>query len=60
MWGCREHWFALPAHLRRAIWRAYRPGEEIDQKPSAEYLTVARSVQDWIREHHGPANSVPG
>jgi hypothetical protein len=50
-WGCRAHWFALPKHLRDRIWRAYRPGQERDQKPSAEYVTVAREVQAWIAKY---------
>lgn len=53
-WGCKEHWFKLPGDLRRAIWRAYRPGQEIDQRPSAEYVEVARRVQAWILAHHPP------
>jgi hypothetical protein len=49
MWGCRTHWYALSQHLRDRIWRAYRPGQEIDQRPSADYLAVAREVQAWIK-----------
>ena len=48
-WGCRAHWYALPAGLRAKIWAAYRPGQEIDGRPSSEYMEVARAVQDWIR-----------
>lgn len=48
MWGCREHWFKLPKHLRDAIWKEYRPGQEIDKKPSVRYLAVAALVQGWI------------
>jgi hypothetical protein len=51
MWGCRKHWFKLPASLRQRVWRAYRPGQEADMRPSADYLTVAREVQAWIAEH---------
>lgn len=51
MWGCTPHWYALPASLRAAIWRAYVPGQEVTQSPSKEYLAVARQVEDWIREH---------
>jgi len=51
MWGCRPHWYALPIGLRRAIWRAYRPGQEKDLRPSDEYLKVAREVQLWIAEN---------
>lgn len=48
MWGCKGHWFALPKHLRDRIWKAYRPGQEQDQRPSADYVTVAREAQAWI------------
>lgn len=48
MWGCRKHWYALPKALRDRIWRAYRPGQEADQRPSREYLAVAREAQAWI------------
>lgn len=47
-WGCRAHWYALPEELRTKIWRAYRPGQETDQRPSERYLEVAREVQAWI------------
>jgi hypothetical protein len=48
MWGCKAHWFKLPMRLRSRIWATYRPGQEISKTPSAEYLTVAHEVQDWI------------
>lgn len=54
MWGCKEHWFRLPARLRARIWRHYRPGQEIDLKPSRDYLDVATDVQKWIREEGNP------
>lgn len=49
MWGCREHWYSLPKNLRDRVWRAYRPGQEKDQRPSRQYLAVARDVQAWIQ-----------
>lgn len=52
-WGCRKHWYRLPAELRRAIWQAYRPGQEIDGRPSADYVAVARRVQAWIADNGG-------
>ena len=48
MWGCRGHWFRLPRELRARIWAAYRPGQETDKRPSAEYLRAAGAVRDWI------------
>lgn len=49
MWGCVTHWFKLPLHLRSKIWEAYRPGQEQDARPSAEYIAVAKEVQEWIK-----------
>ncbi len=48
MWGCKPHWFALPADLRRKIWIAYRPGQELHASPSDEYMDVIDEVQKWI------------
>lgn len=56
MWGCREHWYKLPKHLRDRIWQTYAPGQEEGKADvSREYLDAARAVQDWILEHgsHG-------
>ena len=51
MWGCKQHWFTLPKFLRDQIWKAYRPGQEIDKRPSDVYLVVAKLVQLWITEY---------
>jgi len=50
-WGCRRHWYALPAPVRARIWRAYQIGQERSGRPSAEYVAAAREAQDWIRDH---------
>lgn len=51
MWGCRAHWFALPASLRARIWATFKPGQEVDGTPSREYLDAADAVQRWIKEN---------
>lgn len=51
MWGCKKHWFTLPDDLRRAIWRTYRPGQEISKTPSPAYVAVALQVRDWIADY---------
>lgn len=53
MWGCREHWYRLPEHLRDRIWRTFRPGQEKDQTPSRDYVEAARAVQEWISNQEG-------
>lgn len=45
---CRIHWYMVPEPLRRAVWRTYRPGQEIDKRPSAEYLEVMQSAIDAV------------
>jgi len=54
MWGCRPHWYRIPAALRHRIWVAYRTGQESDLRPSETYLEAAEAVQQWIRLHGGP------
>jgi hypothetical protein len=51
LFACRKHWFAIPKPLRDAIWREYRPGQEITKDPSREYVEVARQVREWIERH---------
>ena len=58
-WGCRPHWFALPSGIRSRIWAAYRPGQEVDKKPSAAYVAAARAAQRWIAENHPAGTAVP-
>lgn len=50
MWGCKQHWFALPKILRTDIWLTYRPGQEITKTPSPDYVRAAQRVQEWIRD----------
>jgi hypothetical protein len=52
MWGCKGHWFRLPAILRARIWSTYKPGQEVNGTPSADYLEAARQVQAWIAEQN--------
>lgn len=51
-WGCRKHWFMLPAALRSRIWEAYRKGQEEDGRPSRLYLERAREAQHWIKRNY--------
>lgn len=49
-WGCTAHWFALPKGIRSAIWKAYRPGQELTQTPSRAYMDAAKAAQEWIAQ----------
>lgn len=41
---CLRHWRMVPRALQRAVWAAYRPGQETDKSPSREYLAAARAA----------------
>lgn len=56
MWGCKGHWFTLPAGLRARVWATYRPGQEVNGTPSAAYIEVAKAVQAWIAERSKTPN----
>lgn len=47
---CRKHWYMIPKPLRDAVWAEYRPGQEIDKRPSAEYLKVMRAAIAAVAE----------
>ena len=43
---CRAHWYALPRHMRDAIWRAYRsPGVFSD-----EYMQAAENAEAFLED----------
>jgi len=44
MWGCKRHWFMVPIAIRNAIWKAYRPGQCDDKRPSRAYCEAARAA----------------
>jgi len=47
---CPGHWRMVPTPLRAEIWRTYRPGQEVDKRPSAEYLAAARAAIDAVAD----------
>lgn len=38
---CPRHWKMVPLGLQRAVWSAYRPGQEIDRRPSESWHRAA-------------------
>ncbi len=45
---CLKHWRMVPRDLQRLVWRHYRPGQEMDKRPTAEYLTVMKRAIDAV------------
>ncbi len=55
---CPGHWRLVPEALRAEVWRAYRPGQEKDKRPSREYLAAARAAIDAVAEREGKRRSM--
>lgn len=58
-WGCRGHWYSLPIDIRNAIWKAFRPGQEISGRPNEAYIAAARAAQNWIAANHPNTTGAP-
>lgn len=41
---CTSHWMRVPVALRRAVWDAYRPGQEVDKRPSPAWFQAAKEA----------------
>lgn len=50
---CRRHWFMVPKPLRDAVWAEYRPGQEIDKRPSDAYMEVQQAAVRAVAEKEG-------
>lgn len=45
---CLKHWRMVPRDIQRLVWRHYRPGQEIDKRPTREYLDVMRRAIEAV------------
>lgn len=45
---CANHWRMVPRELQRCVWNFYRDGQEVDKKPSPEYVKAARAAIDSV------------
>lgn len=47
---CKHHWDMVPVGLRREIYNAYVPGQEIYHNPSSEWLHFAKEAIAAVKE----------
>lgn len=47
---CRRHWRLVPTPLKRAVWRFFRPDQEIRKNPSEDYLAAAANAINAVAE----------
>jgi hypothetical protein len=50
---CSRHWRGVPSELQQAVWRHYRRGQEIDKRPTPEYLAAAKAAIDAVAAKEG-------
>ena len=66
---CARHWRMVPAEGKRQVWANYRAGQEVDKRPSSEYLRVTDEcrrivahregrTEEWAREHEQYARTI--
>ncbi len=58
MFMCLKHWRMVPKNMQDAIWRLYRPGQEIDKNPSWEYLDATVDAMRFVREKEKPGSTI--
>jgi hypothetical protein len=49
LWGCRVHWFRVPADLRRELQRHFVPGQSVSTW-TIGYRAAFEAVERWITE----------
>lgn len=50
---CRPHWAMVPNKVRITIWNQYRPGQEVDKRPTLAYLAVQQMSVGMVAEKEG-------
>lgn len=50
---CYRHWTRVPRRLQLKVWHTYRPGQEIDKRPTREYFIAAKAAIDYIAQLEG-------
>ena len=51
---CPDHWRKVPKPLQDEVYKHYRPGQEIDKQPNAEWSKAARAAIDSVAAIAGP------
>lgn len=46
---CYRHWRMVPKDIQALVWKHYRPGQEIDKRPTREYLLAMKAAIDAVR-----------
>lgn len=50
---CLPHWRMVPKDIQKLVWKNYRPGQEVDKRPTREYLEVMKRAIRAVEEAEG-------
>lgn len=50
---CPKHWRMVPLALQREVWRHYRVGQELDKRPTFEYMVAQRAAVNAVAVAEG-------
>lgn len=50
---CGPHWRMVPRKTQITVWNEYRPGQEVDKKPSLAYLAIQQTAVAQVAEKEG-------
>lgn len=53
---CLRHWRMVPRKLQINVWNEYRAGQEIDKRPTLEYLLVQQAAVACVAAKEGLAD----
>ena len=53
---CLPHWRMVPRNIQNQIWQHYRPGQELDKRPSKAYLIVMNAAIEAVRNKENARN----
>lgn len=53
MFMCHRHWSLIPKARQRELWQVYREGQEVNKRPTIEYLNVARALRVYVADVEG-------
>lgn len=50
---CRRHWAMVPPGVQAMVWDTYRPGQEVDKRPSRPWKRAAWLAKAAVCEAQG-------
>lgn len=50
---CPRHWRMVPRSLQCNVWAHYRPGQEVDKRPTVAYLDAADAAIRAVAAREG-------